>query len=277
MRCGSVCNTIFLRGTVSGLDNEQGPTHRLKDRVAIVTGVSRVGGIGFAIARQLAMSGVSVVTTSRTDDGPALLAVVSELRSISSNTTHVACDLSDPESPRTVFDEAIDSFGTVDILVCNHARNSPFHLIDVTAEELDLTFAVNTRSSLLLAKCLAEHHLKASASDGDARIIFFTSGQGMGAMPGDLPYVVSKGAIHQMVSSLSAELRPYGISVNAVNPGPTDTGWADQDIYQSLKERFPVGRWGTPEDAARLVSWLASSESAWITGQVINSDGGFQY
>ena len=82
---------------------------------------------------------------------------------------------------------------------------------------------------------------------------------------------VSKGALHQATATLSAHLIPRGITVNAVNPGPTDTGWDVGDPAGHM----PLGRWGTPEDAARLVGWLCTDDAAWITGQVIDSEGGF--
>jgi 3-oxoacyl-[acyl-carrier protein] reductase len=80
-----------------------------------------------------------------------------------------------------------------------------------------------------------------------------------------------------VVLSLSDHLAPRGITVNAVNPGPTDTGWPSGEVRARVEAAMPRGRWGAPDDAARLVAWLASEESAWVTGQVIDSDGGFRY
>ena len=102
-----------------------------------------------------------------------------------------------------------------------------------------------------------------------------TSGQDRGPMPGELAYVASKGAISAFTRTLAAEVGGKGITANAVNPGPTDTGWMDEDLKQELLPRFSLGRIGAPEDAARLVAWLATDEAAWITGQVIDSEGGF--
>ncbi|MGW2222592.1 SDR family oxidoreductase, partial [Nonomuraea sp. NPDC001684] len=92
----------------------------------------------------------------------------------------------------------------------------------------------------------------------------------------ELPYAISKGAIHQMTASLSEALVDRGITVNTVNPGPVDTGWASPELTRQLAGALPAGRWGRPEEVARLVRWLASDEAAWITGQVINSEGGFR-
>jgi 3-oxoacyl-[acyl-carrier protein] reductase len=108
------------------------------------------------------------------------------------------------------------------------------------------------------------------------RILNLTSGQSLMPMPGELAYAATKGAIEAFTVSLSAELAPRGITVNAVDPGATDTGWMTEQVKQELLPRFPQGRIGQPEDAARLVAFLASDEAAWITGQVLHSRGGFQ-
>jgi len=101
-----------------------------------------------------------------------------------------------------------------------------------------------------------------------------TSGQHLHAMPGELAYIASKGALHQLTASLAAHLAPRGITVNTVNPGATDTGYATGEVYETVRAASPQGRWGRPEDAARLIGWLCTDEACWITGQVINSTGG---
>jgi 3-oxoacyl-[acyl-carrier protein] reductase len=95
-------------------------------------------------------------------------------------------------------------------------------------------------------------------------------------MADELPYAISKGAVHQMTQSLADALADRAITVNAINPGPVDTGWASEADRERLRTAFPSGRWGTPADIAAVVSWLAGAESAWITGQVINAEGGFR-
>lgn len=169
-------------------------------------------------------------------------------------------------------DAAVAMFGHVDALVANHARSSNQDLANLTAAELDLSFAVNTRASLMLAKEFAARH-----DDGrpGGRIVLFTSGQHLGAMPDELPYIVSKGAIQQATASLAMNLAHRGITVNCVNPGPTDTGWATAELTEQVMRSLPQGRWGRPQDAARLVAWLLSDDAQWIVGQTINSEGGF--
>lgn len=117
--------------------------------------------------------------------------------------------------------------------------------------------------------------MKTAQHDGrpGGRVILLTSGQHLNPMPGELAYVASKGALHQLTLSLSAHLISRGITVNTVNPGATDTGYASAELYESIRIAHPQGRWGQPENAARLIGWLATDEAQWITGQVINSTG----
>jgi 3-oxoacyl-[acyl-carrier protein] reductase len=107
------------------------------------------------------------------------------------------------------------------------------------------------------------------------RVVQFTSGQYHRAMPDELPYVASKGALHQLTPSLAVHLMPRGITVNCIDPGPNDTGYADQATREAVTSRMPAGRWGMPADAAKLVAWLVSDEADWVTGQVIASAGGW--
>lgn len=105
-------------------------------------------------------------------------------------------------------------------------------------------------------------------------MILLTSGQHLGPMSNELAYAVSKGALHQATLSLSDTLIGRSITVNAVKPGPTDTGWGLAE--HSPRTVMPQGRWGVPEDAAKLIGWLCTDDAAWVTGQVVNSEGGFR-
>lgn len=93
-------------------------------------------------------------------------------------------------------------------------------------------------------------------------------------MPRELPYIASKGALHQLTPSLAATLVRRGILLNCINPGPTDTGYADTATRVELAARHPQGRWGEPDDVARLIAWLVSDAGRWVVGQVLVSDGG---
>ncbi len=255
-------------------------TSPLHGRVALVTGVGRRIAIGAAVARRLAADGAAVVVHDWSphdaeqpwgaDPGGAE-SVVAEITAAGGRAVHVAADLAAPDAPHRLVEAARAAFGHVDVLVANHARSGEQALEQLTAAELDLTHAVNTRASLLLAQAFAAQH------DGrpGGRILFFTSGQYHGAMPAELPYIASKGALHQVTGSVAVHLMPRGITVNCVNPGPNDTGYADDATRATVAAAIPGRRWGTPADAARLVAWLVSDEAAWVTGQVLASDGGW--
>lgn len=252
----------------------------LAGRVAVVTGVGRRAGIGFAIARELLAAGASVLAQSWTphdEEQPwgaePVEDVLAALGGTGPRLAHVAADFAEPDAPGRVVREAVERFGAVDAVVANHARSALGTLGEVTAAELDLCWAVNARASVLLAQAFAASHDDARPG---GRIVLFTSGQHLGPMVREIPYAVSKGAIQQMTLTLADALADRKITVNAVNPGPVDTGWADEELTERVGRALPFGRWGAPDDVARLVRWLVSDEGHWITGQVVNSEGGFR-
>ena len=251
----------------------------LAGRAALITGVSRREGIGFATAHRLAAQGARIAIQGFARDDPGQLvtsktgvdAVVEELRAVDPGVVFIDADFAEAAAAERVVSAAVAARGPLDILIANHARSSANSLDDVTADELDLSFAVNARGSILLAQAFAAQH------DGTrgGRIVLMTSGQGGSAMPEELAYAVSKGAIQQMTRTLAAHLMHRGITVNTINPGPTDTGWADAATRAEVERMMPTGRWGSPADAARLIAMLCSDEASWVTGQVIDADGGF--
>lgn len=253
----------------------------LDKRIAIVTGASREKGIGAAICRALAVQGIDIFFThwrsfdslmphGVDEDGPAKLQ--QELQELGVRSENLEVDLSTVDAPKRILDEVEVKLGPPSILVNNAAYSTRdgFEILD--AATLDAHYAVNMRGTFLLA---VEFARRLKGKNG-GRIINLTSGQSVTPMPGELAYGATKGAIEAFTVSLSAELAPYNITVNAVDPGATDSGWMTEEIKQELLPRFPMGRIGQPEDAARLIAFLASDEAAWITGQVIHSRGGFQ-
>jgi 3-oxoacyl-[acyl-carrier protein] reductase len=263
----------------------------LRGRVALVTGVSRRAGIGYAIARRLAGLGASLVIhhyAPHDRDQPwgadpggleAVIGGVTEaLADPDAAVWHQEADLSDPDSPSRLVESAAATSRFLDILICNHARSGgDGPLGALTAEMLDAHWAVNARASILLAQAFAAQH---EDSRLGGRIVFMTSGQDLGPMTGEVAYAASKGALASITQTLADQLAERGITVNTVNPGPVDTGYAafaDQpEAHEIVRRHFPSGRWGTPDDPARLIAWLVTDEAAWITGQVINSEGGFR-
>ena len=251
----------------------------LQQRVALVTGVSRRAGIGFAIADRLALQGADLFLHSFAPfdarqawgaDPAGVTSIVEALRRHGGRVEQLEADFADPTVPDRVVAAAVRAFGHVDILVVNHAYSTLGALEELTAQEIDAHLHINVRASLLLIKAFAAQH------DGrpGGRVIMMTSGQHLSPMPGELAYIASKGAIHQLTLSLADHLARRGITVNTVNPGATDTGYATPQLYEAIRAMEPQGRWGQPDDAARLIAWLASDDARWITGQVINSTGG---
>jgi 3-oxoacyl-[acyl-carrier protein] reductase len=243
----------------------------LKGRVALVTGVSRRKGIGFAIAQQLATLGADVFIHSFRPydadrewgaDADGIAALITTLAESGTKIAHAEGDFSDPNVPAQIVNTAVQTFGHVDILVANHTYSTMGNLEELTAAEIDRHLHINVRSTLLLAQAFAAQHHQPTGG----RVILLTSGQQLAPMPGELAYVASKGALQQLTLSLSAHLIPRGITVN--------TGWANSELSEFIRAANPQGRWGKPEDAARLIGWLATDDARWITGQTINSNGG---
>jgi 3-oxoacyl-[acyl-carrier protein] reductase len=253
--------------------------------VALVTGVSRRTGIGYAIARRLAAFGASLFLQHYTahdrgqpwgaDPGgiqAVLAGVAGALSADGASVRGMELDLADPGAPAELIDAATAALAHLDILVCNHARSGGGALGRLDAAMLDGHWAVNARSAILLAQAFAGQH------DGrpGGRIIFMTSGQDLGPMTSEIAYTASKGALASITRTLADALADRAITLNTVNPGPVDTGYAGPEAHEQVRRHFPQGRWGAPDDPARLIAWLATDEAAWITGQVIVTEGGFR-
>ncbi len=250
-------------------------------RLALVTGASRQRGIGAAICRALAQTGTDIFFThwspydskmpwGAEEDEPAHLQ--KQLQEMGVRCEHMMIDLGTADAPQRIMDTIEESLGTPSILVNNATHDetqAPFDQLD--ASTLDAYYAVNMRGTMLLSVEFARRF----ALPSGGRIINLTSGQGRGAMPGKLAYVATKGAIEAFTITLAVEVAPRGITVNAVDPGPTDTGWMTEELKRELLPSFPMGRLGQPEDAARLIAFLASEDAGWVTGQIIRSTGGF--
>lgn len=168
-----------------------------------------------------------------------------------------------------MFAAAEAAVGPVTALVNAHAHSETGGLLDATAAQFDRHLAVNARATLLLS---AELVRRFRGEPGTGRIVNFSSGL---PLHGEIAYAASKGAIEWMTVSAAVELGARGITVNAIDPGPTETGWMSPELRAAVERSTPLGRPGRPEDAARLVAFLCSAEGGWITGQILRSDGGF--
>jgi 3-oxoacyl-[acyl-carrier protein] reductase len=252
----------------------------LAGRVAIVTGVSRRIGIGFAIASRLAQLGAELFLHAWAPydaaqpwgaDPDGVAALARDLRRYGRHVEVIEADFRDAEAPASVVRAAVNTYNYVDILVANHAYSAPGALVDLSAEHIDRHLEANVRGTLLLVQAFAAQH---DDTRPGGRVILMTSGQHHAPMPGELAYAASKGALHQLTRSLAAHLAPRHITVNTIDPGATDTGYAVSDVFAHVLADEPQGRWGVPDDAARLIAWLASDDAKWVTGQVISSTGG---
>jgi 3-oxoacyl-[acyl-carrier protein] reductase len=246
---------------------------KLHGRVALITGVSHENGIGAAICHKLASEGADIFFTHWGATIDWVKQFEGSMEEYGVRCGSVEVDLSDSSAPFNVLKAVTAELGLPAILVNNAAHSTSDGYMNLNARTLDDHYAVNMRATILLSVEFARQFKHSRMKAG--RIINLTSGQALGPMPGELAYAATKGAISAFTLSLSAELAPIGITVNAVNPGPTDTGWMNDEIRQWILPKFPLGRIGMPEDAARLVAFVASEEAAWITGQVFNSEGGF--
>lgn len=250
----------------------------LNGRVALVTGCSRRVGIGFAIADRLAALGADLLVHAYRPyddemewgaDPSGLAPLLADLRRHGGRVELSEEDLSLPDAPERVVGAAA-VLGHLDIVVANHTYSTMGALGDLTADEIDRHLAVNVRATMLLVQAFAAQH----GGRAGGRVVLMISGQQLTPMPAELAYAASKGALIPLAFSLSSHLAPSGVTVNAVNPGATDTGYASPELYEAVVAMEPRGRWGRPEDAARLVGWLCTDEAEWVTGQIINSNGG---
>lgn len=262
----------------------------LRGRTALVTGASRRGGIGYAVARRLAAYGASVCLHHHVphDAGQPWGAdrpeeVAASVREVlgdpQARVVHCPGDLADPAAPAELIATAAEALGgPLDILVANHALSGSDGTLDtIDAAMLDAHWAVDTRAVVLLVQAYARMRAALPPRTPGGRVVLMTSGQDHGGgMPGEIAYALQKGALASITRSLATTLAEQAVTVNAVNPGPVDTDYLSGEAYDWVASRFPAGRWGMPDDPARLIAWLATDEAVWVTGQVIDSEGGFR-
>lgn len=251
----------------------------LEGKTAIVTGASRLNGIGAAVCVELASRGANIFFTTwgtydtvmhtgnHTNDPEQLMG---KLNNLGVKSLYEEIDLSISEQIPKLLEKVESELGAPSILINNACMSKNHNWEDTTSEILDTHYMINIRATTLLSIEFAKRFTGNRGS-----IVHLTSGQSKGPMLGELAYAATKGAVDALTISLAAEIGHKGITVNAVNPGPTDTGWINPELEKVLLPKFPGGRIGKPEDAARLVAFLTTPEAEWITGQIIHSEGGF--
>lgn len=245
----------------------------MNNKIAIVTGASNSRDIGTAICRKLATKGVDIFFTYWKAENDWIQQFQKEMNNLGVRCAGLEIDLSASEAFTHILDKVEKQLGKPCILINNAALSTNDGYLKLDSKTIDDHYAVNMRTVLLLSVEFAKRFEKSDWTSG--RIINITSGQELGPMPGELAYAATKGAITAFTKSLSAEVAPLGITVNAINPGPTDSTWMTDEIREHLLPKFPMGRIGQPRDVAESVAFLSSDEAGWITGQIIHSEGGF--
>jgi 3-oxoacyl-[acyl-carrier protein] reductase len=240
---------------------------------ALITGAGSLIGIAYGIARRLADDGWDLALSywrqadagesSPHDVQPSQIA--DDLRSRGSRVVLLPGDLLDPDEPARLVAASVAALGPLRGLVLSHAESVDSEILDTTVASFDRHMIINARASWQL---IAEF---ARQARGGGAIVALTSD----ATTYNLPYGASKGALDRIVKAAARELGHLGIRANAVNPGPVNTGWIDEELEAMLIKRQPTGRLGTPTDVAKLIAFLLSDEGAWTTGQLIHTDGGF--
>ncbi|WP_421378803.1 SDR family oxidoreductase [Bacillus salacetis] len=251
-------------------------------RIAIVTGASRLEGLGASICLKLAEQGIDIFFTGFRgyDRGMPWGAEEDSFEKLRKLilSKGVRCeweeiDFMSEDAPDRVMETVVNKIGKPSILVNNAAYSTETTIENLSGAELDRHYTVNVRAASLLTV----KFLDVCEENKGGRVVFLTSGQSLGPMPDELAYAMTKSGVETFVRSAAIPAARKGITINAVNPGPTQTGWISDEFKEDLVNRFPMGRLGTPEDTAKLIAFLVSKEAQWITGQVIHSEGGFMH
>jgi 3-oxoacyl-[acyl-carrier protein] reductase len=243
---------------------------KLHNKVAIITGASR--GIGAQIAKTFAKEGASVVV-NYANNKTAADQVVSEIKGAGEKAIAMKADVSKADEVKALFDSAIEHFGKVDILVNNAGIALFKRLQDTSEDEFDRSFNINVKGVFLALREAA------ARLENGGRIINISSTVTRLMMPNYSTYSATKSAVEQLTRVFAKEIGSRGITVNSVSPGPTNTQLftegKNEETIKRLASMAALERIAEPEDIARVVLFLASEDSAWITGQNIGANGGF--
>lgn len=243
----------------------------LAGKIAIVTGAGR--GIGSAIAVDLAQNGAAVVVNYHASTAAAET-VVAQIKEAGGEATAVQADVADFAEAHALVQKAIDHYGQVDILINNAGTTRDTLLMMMKEEQWDTVLDTNLKSVFNCCKAVARPMVRRKQG---GRIINISSVVGIVGQAGQANYAASKAGIIGFTKSLARELGSRQITVNAIAPGFFPTALTDvlsDEMKDTILQLIPLGRWGELAEVGKLVSFLASEDAAYITGQVINVDGG---
>ncbi|MCR5608760.1 MAG: SDR family oxidoreductase [Lachnospiraceae bacterium] len=262
----------------------------LNDKVAIITGANNPQGIGATTALSFAKQGAKVVLVykkinrpfdaSKTDKNGVdryyaanagnTEVVESKLKEINADYLVIESDISSESAVKEIYERIIKQYGKVDILVNNAAVDDEngFDTIEkITKSVIDDTFSVNVRGSIMMTREFINHR-------GDYGRIINISTDAAQIFAGQITYGASKATLEALTRSIALEVGKYGITVNCVAPGPTQTGWIDEELEKSVLPLIPMEELMQPEDIADTILFLASKHARMLTGQVIKVSGG---
>jgi 3-oxoacyl-[acyl-carrier protein] reductase len=259
-------------------EHQHGDMATSEKPVVLISGAGRRNGIAAAVASGLAVDGWNVaytywkryddrVLSGSDSDGPD--AIASAIRSAGGECVGIEADLELIGTPSAIFDQVVGQLGNVSALVIAHCESVDSDLLGLSIESFDRHYAVNVRATWLLMQEFGRRFVPGSTG---GRIVTLTSDHAVG----NVAYGATKAAADRVTQAAAYEFAHLGITANALNPGPINTGWMTEAHLDHARTQTPIERLGEPKDAADMVRFLCSPQGGWVTAQLLYSNGGFK-